>query len=200
MKIFLSTCLFLAILSEAEAEVCFVKKPGKKFERKTCKTSKGGSCFVQYNTTTLNGSFMFEDARGCTTDCTPENYSFTNENGRYWRSYRSCCSGLDCADLFTQKMKYQFNGKECPTCCRSLSKACNGSKTIKCLNDETQCIEFVVAHDDSAIPEDYFYGCAAPKFCELAKNSMHIDAVSGTITRARCSDTLPSPKQLNYEG
>ncbi|XP_033015197.1 phospholipase A2 inhibitor 25 kDa subunit-like isoform X1 [Lacerta agilis] len=200
MKIFLSTCLFLAILSEGEADICHIHKPGEKNSNENCVTSKGGSCFVHYNANNLNGSLKNESESGCTTNCTSENYSFTSEDGRFFRSFRSCCRYGKCTQLFIKKLSRKLNGRECPTCCPAFSKACKGSKAIKCHNDETQCAAFVVAYDDIAIPEKDFYGCASPSFCALAKKSKHSDALSGTITRARCSDTLRSLKQLNYEG
>ncbi|XP_033015198.1 uncharacterized protein LOC117052408 isoform X2 [Lacerta agilis] len=156
MKIFLSTCLFLAILSEGEADICHIHKPGEKNSNENCVTSKGGSCFVHYNANNLNGSLKNESESGCTTNCTSENYSFTSEDGRFFRSFRSCCRYGKCTQLFIK--------------------------------------------NDIAIPEKDFYGCASPSFCALAKKSKHSDALSGTITRARCSDTLRSLKQLNYEG
>nr|XP_028572179.1 phospholipase A2 inhibitor subunit gamma B-like [Podarcis muralis] len=201
MKIFLSTCLFLAILSEVAAVVCIVRKSKEKGTGrgvKTCVTTEGGNCFYGFTVSNL-GAYYYDREQGCTTDCTVESYTFTREDGRYLRSFRSCCRSTSCGSLVGEKGKPKLNGRECPTCCPSLSKACKGSKTIKCNDDETQCIEFVVAHDNSSIPDEHFHGCASPKFCAMAKKSMHFDALSGTITRARCSDILPPLEELNFE-
>ncbi|XP_053255498.1 phospholipase A2 inhibitor and Ly6/PLAUR domain-containing protein-like [Podarcis raffonei] len=144
-------------------------------------------------------SLEFRTETGCTTDCTLENYSFTTSEGDFILNFRECCHPIHCLQQFGFRHGRRLNGQECPTCIPSLSEACKGSETIKCYNDETQCMEFVVAYDDSAIPNKHFHGCASPKFCGLAKNPMHFDALSGAITKARCSDTLPPLEQLNIE-
>ncbi|XP_053255458.1 uncharacterized protein LOC128419123 [Podarcis raffonei] len=279
MKIFLSICLFLAILSEVTAEKCKVKKLNDSVSQGTCETSKGGSCFFrvigrrfrreeavaflhsasgsycpppyvlvdvcsngtksreipsppgkQRGTERIasflliplrgpvllrpgkhfrdsqaagkhaDGSTKLETEGGCTTDCTSGNYIFTSGKDNFLRDVRFCCHAIDCYKKFFQLQQPELNGQECPTCFPSFSKACKGSETIKCYDDQTQCIEFVVDHDDSAIPEEDFYGCASPNFCAMAKKSMHFYAFSGTITKARCSDTLPLLEQLNFEG
>ncbi|XP_077788296.1 phospholipase A2 inhibitor gamma subunit B-like [Podarcis muralis] len=194
MKIFLSTCLFLAILSEVTAERCKVKKLNDRVAQGTCETSEGGSCFNRVVGRTFNGSTKFEIEMGCTTDCTSRNYIFTSGKDYFLRQVRFCCRATDCYKKLYEMEQPELNGQECPTCFPSFSKACKGSKTIKCYDDQTQCIEFVVDHDDSAIPDKHFYGCASPTFCAMAKNSTHFDVFSGTITKARCCDTSASPR------
>ncbi|CAI7934788.1 Hypothetical predicted protein [Podarcis lilfordi] len=200
MKIFLSTCLFLAILSEVTAETCKVKKLNDSDSKGTCETSEGGSCFFRVIGRRFNGSAKLETEMGCTTDCTSGNYIFTSGKDHFLRDIRFCCHAKDCYKKFFQLQQPKLNGQECPTCFPSFSKACKGSETIKCYDDQTQCIEFVLDHDNSTIPEKDFHGCASPTFCAMAKNSMHFYAFSGTITKARCSDTLPLLEQLNFEG
>ncbi|XP_053255497.1 phospholipase A2 inhibitor gamma subunit B-like [Podarcis raffonei] len=200
MKIFLSTCLFLAILSEVIAKQCRVKKLNESKSKTTCWTTKGGNCFSRFVVKNFTNSLDIKVELGCTTDCTTDNYSFTTREGDYVQNFRKCCHEIRCVQEFVQRPGRKLNGQECPTCIPSLSEACKGSETIKCYDDETQCMEFVVAYDDSAIPNKHFHGCASPKFCGLAKNSTHIDFLSGTIIRARCCAALPSSEQLNFEG
>ncbi|XP_033015191.1 uncharacterized protein LOC117052405 isoform X2 [Lacerta agilis] len=213
MKIFPSTCLLLAILSPGLALMCSRGQhdysPGKKILLLTCST-QGGSCYTQYTASTLDvpvpsnslkdGSPKRLKKWGCAKNCTNENYSFTTVEGRYFQTNKKCCGSPMCNTKDTETPSRKFNGQECPIYCNPGSEDCEGPKTIRCSNAENRCIEFVVVHNKSAVPDKFVRVCGTPSFCQLAKTSMYSRIFSGTITQARCCDSMPSSQQLNFEG
>ncbi|XP_033015189.1 phospholipase A2 inhibitor and Ly6/PLAUR domain-containing protein-like [Lacerta agilis] len=221
MTIFLSTCLLLVLLCpgldalevstgyasqevpvvEGTPEVVVAADTAKvktvtcleNWNSRTCVT-KGGSCFYDLTDTYLNGSIQSYKTRGCAEDCVSANATFSSVQYKYIQHIHYCCKNLICNFRSPDKPKRNLNGLECPNLGVAESAVSEGSDAIKCYGDETQCIEFVLVHDDRGVPDKVVKGCATPAFCELAKTSELNKYFSGTITRAQCCETLPSQK------
>ncbi|CAI7934789.1 Hypothetical predicted protein [Podarcis lilfordi] len=116
------------------------------------------------------------------------------------RSFTKCCQTLFCNKKSITHLHRQLNGLTCPILGPSGPVVSERPKPIRCYGDETRCLEFVLVRDDSEVPNEVVRACATPSFCEMAKMSMHIDAISGTITEARCCESVRSEEQLNIEG
>ncbi|XP_033015188.1 uncharacterized protein LOC117052402 [Lacerta agilis] len=226
MTIFLSTCLLLVLLCPgldalevstgyASQEVPVVEgtpevvvaadtatlkilQCRETVQSRTCRI-KGGSCFYDLTETYLNGSIDTYKTRGCAEDCVSANATFSSVESKYIQHIHYCCKEFLCNFRLPAKPKRDFNGLECPNLCVAESAVSEDSGAIRCNDDETQCIEFVLVHDDRGVPDKVVRGCATPAFCELAKTSELNKYFSGTITRARCGETLPSQKQLSIE-
>nr|XP_034978002.1 phospholipase A2 inhibitor and Ly6/PLAUR domain-containing protein-like [Zootoca vivipara] len=160
---------------------------------------EGGGCFSQRIETYLNGSIKTYTKRGCAEDCISANATFSSVEYKYLLHIYYCCQFSYCNLNFPKKPRRVFNGLECPNYCVAESAVSEGSDAIKCYNEETQCIDFVLVDDDSEVPDKVVKGCASPAFCELAKTTKLNKYFSGTITRARCGEALPSPNKLSIE-
>nr|XP_028597974.1 phospholipase A2 inhibitor and Ly6/PLAUR domain-containing protein-like [Podarcis muralis] len=118
----------------------------------------------------------------------------------YLKSNIDCCQDDFCNARQIDWPGYLLNGLRCPSYHPSGPEDCLKLRNLRCRGDETRCFEFVLVHNDSSVPDKLYSGCATPTFCELARTSPYNDYLSGTITKARCGDTLPSGKKLNNEG
>ncbi|XP_077788297.1 phospholipase A2 inhibitor gamma subunit B-like [Podarcis muralis] len=159
-----------------------------------------GFCFNRDVSGYLNGSIIYGIAdMGCVTTCSSENYSFTTLQG-YLESEINCCQDDFCNYKYIYGPLHVFNGRKCEACHASVSEGCSDLKTVGCRDAETQCISFVIVHNDSSAPDEIYKGCASPSLCDMARKSLYNEYFSGTMTEARCYDTLPSSEQLNFEG
>ncbi|XP_053253955.1 uncharacterized protein LOC128418372 isoform X1 [Podarcis raffonei] len=145
-----------------------------------------GSCNAAANGSSVESNFKM----GCATNCPSTNYTFsTLEDDLQNRIY--CCQTLFCNERRIDWGGYGFNGLRCPFYDASDPENCPKLRNLRCRGDETRCFEFVLVHNDSSVPDKVYNGCATPTFCELARTSPYYDYLSGTITEARCGDTLP---------
>ncbi|XP_077788740.1 phospholipase A2 inhibitor and Ly6/PLAUR domain-containing protein-like [Podarcis muralis] len=68
------------------------------------------------------------------------------------------------------------NGLQCPSCFSKGEnenvRKCKSEKTVNCLENETQCVDFkgAFARDFFFITFFTFKGCATTKFCAIRKN------------------------------
>ncbi|XP_053257952.1 phospholipase A2 inhibitor and Ly6/PLAUR domain-containing protein-like [Podarcis raffonei] len=223
MTTFLSTCLLLVILCPAldalEVSTGFASQEVPEVEgiqavvmaadtatvKLQCVTNrkitchiKGGSCFSQLTETYLNGSKETYKNRGCAEDCIPANATFSSVERKYVQYIHYCCQIYYCNQGVLEMPPRRLNGLECPNLGVAESEVSKGSNAIKCYNEETRCIEFVLVHDNSEVPDKVVKGCASPGFCELAKTSKLNKYFSGMITQTRCYETIVSPKQLSF--
>ncbi|XP_033015199.1 urokinase plasminogen activator surface receptor-like [Lacerta agilis] len=203
MKAFLSSCHFLVLLFPAvTAVICYhnslVENP--EYIQGDCEI-EGGFCFSRITDNHLNVPSRMDSEAGCATNCPKTNYSFTTQGGFYLISSTYCCQDVLCNMDELEKPKLgDFNGRQCEACHAPASEGCSGLNTIRCRGAETQCISFVIVHNDSSISDEIYQGCATPSFCDLARNSPYNEHFSGTITNSRCCETLRSSEQLNFEG
>ncbi|XP_053257950.1 phospholipase A2 inhibitor and Ly6/PLAUR domain-containing protein-like [Podarcis raffonei] len=159
---------------------------------------EGGSCFSQRTKTYLNGSVETYRNKGCAEDCISANATFSSVERKYFQHIHYCCQKTLCNLRVLEMPPRNLNGLECPNLGVAESEASEGLNAIRCYDEETQCIEFVLVHDDSEVPDKVVKGCATPAFCELAKTSILNQYFSGMITRARCCGAIVSPKQLSF--
>ncbi|XP_053255509.1 phospholipase A2 inhibitor and Ly6/PLAUR domain-containing protein-like [Podarcis raffonei] len=222
MTTFLSTCLLLVILCPGldalEVSTGFASQEVPEVEGtqevvmakgelqcaitqlKSCniKIGEGGSCFYQRTETNLNGSNEIDTNKGCSKDCISAKYSFSSVERKFIQRIHDCCKILLCNMKVLGMPARMLNGLVCPNLGVAESEVSEGSNFIECHNEETRCIEFVLVHDNSEVPDKVVKGCATPNFCELAKTSALNKYFSGMITLARCGETVVSPKQLSF--
>ncbi|XP_053257951.1 phospholipase A2 inhibitor and Ly6/PLAUR domain-containing protein-like [Podarcis raffonei] len=223
MTTFLSTCLLLVILCPAldalEVSTGFASQEVPEVEgiqavvmaadtatvKLQCVTTmmkpciiEGGSCFTQLTENYLNGSRKADKNKGCAEDCIPANATFSSVERKYIQYIHYCCQTFLCNLGFPEMPPRNLNGLECPNLGVAESEASEGLNAIRCYDQETQCIEFVLVHDNSEVPDKVVKGCASPAFCELAKTSILNKYFSGKIIGARCGETLVSPNQLSF--
>ncbi|CAI7934777.1 Hypothetical predicted protein [Podarcis lilfordi] len=180
-------------------EECFDNSLGEDAWDPFC-AIEDGLCFAHLTRNGLRGSKKDKFVVGCTPNCTEENYSFTTVDG-YLQTIRECCADFLCNDeIHDTDIERVRNRRKCEACRASGSEGCPDLETISCYGNETQCISFVLVHNNSLVPDVSYKGCATPSFCELARTSPYNGYFLGTITQARCCDTLPSPQPLNFEG
>ncbi|XP_033015194.1 phospholipase A2 inhibitor and Ly6/PLAUR domain-containing protein-like [Lacerta agilis] len=186
MNIFLTTCLLLVILSPVTALLCVGNT-----RHEYCH----GICFTIQIDNHLNSTPNRRTKWGCMTDCTSDKTTFTTVGNKYFRNIKTCCGKQLCNATPPPRRDPKLNGLECPFYCQD-SKA---PKTVKCFDDETRCMDFILIRGDAKVPE-VFQGCATPSFCEQASASMIDKYLSGNITRPRCYESFPSSEQQSFAG
>ncbi|CAI7934792.1 Hypothetical predicted protein [Podarcis lilfordi] len=72
-------------------------------------------------------------------------YSFTAADGKFFEMKMQCCNTDLCNNAtlsLPDRNMLAENGLQCPSCFSKGEKMCKSEKTVNCLENETQCVDF----------------------------------------------------------
>ncbi|XP_077788637.1 phospholipase A2 inhibitor and Ly6/PLAUR domain-containing protein-like [Podarcis muralis] len=180
MKELLSTCLLLALLSPALPLKCRYgfNKTALTFAgnvRADC-TFRQDVCVASVLRTNICKIYL-QLSNQCSPSrmCLSGDYSFTAADGKFFEMKMQCCKTDWCNNAFLSlpdRNMLAENGLQCPSCFSKGTIMCKSEKTINCLENETQCIQFKVdlSTDFFQIYSFTFQGCGTTDFCAIRKN------------------------------
>ncbi|XP_077788744.1 phospholipase A2 inhibitor and Ly6/PLAUR domain-containing protein-like [Podarcis muralis] len=157
------------------------------------------SCVSNFTRSNLDDMIIQTERWGCTSDCTPGDYSFTTLEDLYFRRRIHCCQGDYCNNQSTPESDPPYNGLVCPGCISSSFEDCQDSETVRCRGEENLCIEFVMAYYGFRRSDVAFKGCATRDFCRMARTSVTYDYIFDKINQAQCCHTAQPPTLKSKE-
>ncbi|XP_053255578.1 phospholipase A2 inhibitor and Ly6/PLAUR domain-containing protein-like [Podarcis raffonei] len=107
--------------------------------------------------------------------CFSGDYSFTAADGKFFEMKAQCCNTDLCNNetlSLPDRNMLAENGLRCPSCFSKGRKKCKSEKTVNCLENETQCVDFRGALITGIFSPMLFTfkGCATTNFCAIRKN------------------------------
>ncbi|XP_053255563.1 phospholipase A2 inhibitor and Ly6/PLAUR domain-containing protein-like [Podarcis raffonei] len=180
LKALLSACLLLALLSPALPLKCRFNfnKAGLTYNgyaKTTCESFQD-SCEASVLHTNINKrEVQIENTCLSSRYCFSGDYSFTAADGKFFEMKMQCCNTDLCNNetlSLPDRNMLAENGLQCPSCFSKGEKKCKSEKTINCLENETQCVDFKGALFQGFIQHRRFtfQGCATTNFCAIQKN------------------------------
>nr|XP_034958659.1 phospholipase A2 inhibitor and Ly6/PLAUR domain-containing protein-like [Zootoca vivipara] len=144
------------------------------YEETTC-DFKQDSCAASVLRTNIN-KFQENLANRCSISiyCHSGHYSFTAADGKFFELKKQCCNTKLCNNevlsLPDRNMRAE-NGLQCPSCFSKGTIMCKSEKTVNCLENETQCLQFKGLILNALFEPVYFtfQGCGTD-FCASVKN------------------------------
>ncbi|XP_053257883.1 phospholipase A2 inhibitor and Ly6/PLAUR domain-containing protein-like [Podarcis raffonei] len=126
--------------------------------------------------------------------CFSGDYSFTVADGKFFEMKMQCCNTDLCNNetlSLPDRNMLAENGLQCPSCFSKGKKKCKSEKTVNCLENETQCVDFRGAlHKDTFFITFFtFKGCSTTNLCTIRKNGRFLIATGRfilTVTEESC--------------
>ncbi|XP_034977112.1 phospholipase A2 inhibitor and Ly6/PLAUR domain-containing protein [Zootoca vivipara] len=110
--------------------------------------------------------------------CHSGHYSFTAADGKFFELKKQCCNTKLCNNevlsLPDRNLRAE-NGLQCPACFSKGKKMCKSEKTLNCLENETQCLQYKGAILTGVFEPFYFtfQGCGTD-FCSNRRNGIYL--------------------------
>ncbi|XP_053255573.1 phospholipase A2 inhibitor and Ly6/PLAUR domain-containing protein-like [Podarcis raffonei] len=141
-------------------------------------------------------------------DCFSGDYSFTAGNGKFFQTKNDCCNTELCNNAtlsLPDRNLLAENGLQCPACYSNGTKRCKSEKTINCLENETQCVDFQGALNIALIQlhKFTFQGCGTTDFCAIQKNERRTIRFGNFllfVKQISCYNDSQISHQLEHEG
>ncbi|XP_033014651.1 phospholipase A2 inhibitor and Ly6/PLAUR domain-containing protein-like [Lacerta agilis] len=152
-KALLSTGLLLALLSPALPQNCryVYNRTGLTYNdyiKIPCNFNQD-SCVASVLRTNIKnaGKPQVQLLNNCllSRSCSSGHYSFTTADGKFFEMKKRCCNTEMCNNATLSLPDHNMlaeNGLQCPSCFSEGDKMCKSEKTVNCLDNETQCLQF----------------------------------------------------------
>ncbi|XP_075696549.1 phospholipase A2 inhibitor gamma subunit B-like, partial [Rhinoderma darwinii] len=129
-------------------------------------------CLVVSELYRSRGDLYHSIKKGCNpgVPCNSENY-ISNFNNKEIRVRVQCCRGDNCNtdNYYMPPEQEEHNGRLCTSCYGDGLKECVSDRTVKCLNEEDKCVDYIGKLTDPGnnTIERNFKGCISPIACVL---------------------------------
>ncbi|XP_053255562.1 phospholipase A2 inhibitor and Ly6/PLAUR domain-containing protein-like [Podarcis raffonei] len=141
--------------------------------------------------------------------CFSGDYSFTAGNGKFFQTKKHCCNTELCNNAtlsLPDRNMLTENGLQCPSCFSKGEEKCESEKTINCLENETQCVDFQGVLNIALFLQHHdftFQGCGTTDFCAIQRNERRIIRIGSfvlLVKQINCYNALRISHQLEHEG
>ncbi|XP_053255564.1 uncharacterized protein LOC128419176 [Podarcis raffonei] len=141
--------------------------------------------------------------------CFSGDYSFTAGNGKFFQTKKHCCNTELCNNAtlsLPDRNMLAENGLQCPSCFSKGEEKCESEKTINCLENETQCVDFQGVLNIALFLQHHdftFQGCGTTDFCAIQRNERRIIRIGNFllfVKQISCYNASRISHQLEHEG